>query len=88
MHKVTIPVTITLSYDGTEQQFIDAAERLSLQDYNEGLDSLDAGDATGLFLRVLDDGHDEDDPIRFADGTTLYYERSIDLFQHSGDWAE
>lgn len=89
MHKITIPQTITLSYDGTEQQFIDNADRLSRNIFEEGLDSLDSGDATGLYLRLLLElSHDEDDPLPFIDGTTLYYERSTELFTHEGDWAK
>ena len=86
MHKITIPQTITLSYDGTQSQFVHNCDRLAIAEFGQGLDSLDAGDATGLITQLLELGHDEDDPIRFADGTTIYISRSTDLYKHEGNW--
>ena len=86
MHKVTIPMTVTITYNGSETAFISNADYLSRSWFNEGLDSLDAGDATGVFLRMLESGHDEDDSLNFDDGTTVRFTREYDLFQHEGDW--
>ena len=48
-------VRFSLSTNGTDEQIIALADSLSLERYGQGIDSLDLGDAMGLFMRVAHD---------------------------------
>lgn len=68
--KTTIRRTITIQWDGTPQEYIALATKLSVERTGYALDSLDCGDATGFFADMTDD---IDDTIWWTrpDGTLL-----------------
>ena len=59
--------TVKMNWRGSEGQYIAFAEELSRRHGFGGLDSLDAGDATGFFsMYFLAEAHKEQDAAPFA----------------------
>jgi hypothetical protein len=50
MIKGTAPLTLTLNFNGTEQEFIDFVEAYLAEERLDPLDSSDAGDAMGWVI--------------------------------------
>lgn len=79
--KGTARQTISLEWDGTEQDLILLCNELSLEYFGEEMDSLDLGDAMGTCIRILH-SIDTDTQIFAGYGATLTITETTDLF----DW--
>lgn len=84
---ITVNRKVTITYDGTEEQYVANAERIHHDFYQRPLDSRDAGDATGAILEFLDAGHDPDDTVFFEDGTVMHFTVEDGKFSYEGNWS-
>lgn len=82
--KITVRRTITIDWDGTPEDYIRLADAISRENLGHGLDSLDCGDATGVFadpnLMI-----DWDDTIRDGHGQTLSRSYADENFEYDCD---
>lgn len=73
----------TITWDGTEEEAIQAADFLRKVYLGEGLDSLDLGDTTGAWIEIAE-SQNEPDMVLVHRGHTMTLSTSWDLFEHEG----
>lgn len=73
----------TITWDGTEEEGVRAADFLRTEILGEGLDSLDYGDATGAWIEIAE-SNNEPDMVLVHEGHTLTLSTGWENFAHEG----
>ena len=87
--KVTARKVYTIEFSGPEEEYVKVAHELMLSETQEGLDSMDAGDATGAFISLAESKthFEEWGSIMFeARGYRVTIAQAWDRFEYTGEW--
>lgn len=88
MRRVTVNREVTITFDGTEKEYVSFANYLASDGGQEiGLDSLDAGDATGFYAQMVCESEDGTWTATAPSGHMISGSYQEDISKWEGEWG-